>query len=198
MHAGLEERFAVQGAPEADGAQLAALGQRLMGEIVEQFIGSEIDVVEGDDFGRWLLHDLRAPPGFAAGVEAFADGEAEFFPKANQSGKMPSRGAIGVMVVIRPAQAQAILAGFLGLGSAVFALPVFALSGEEEIASAIDADFADGGVEQAMGPGEAGLIVSETAVAAAEGFLVAQDSRGLMIGPGRNVEAGIAVTFDND
>ena len=38
VHTGLEERFAVQGAPEADGAEGILLREGLVGEVVEQFV----------------------------------------------------------------------------------------------------------------------------------------------------------------
>jgi len=129
----------VQAAPEADGAEGLPLGQRSVRKIDEQLIGSQVNVIEGDDVGDGLLENLRAPAGFAAGIEALADGKTEFFPQADESGEIAARGAIGVVIVIGPAEAEAILAGFLGLGSAVFALPVFALGVEENVAGAIDA-----------------------------------------------------------
>src|SRR5881394_1212471 len=49
-----------------------------------------------------------------------------------------------------------------------------------------------------MGPGEAGLVVGETAIAAAEGFLVAKNGGGLMITPCGNVKTGVAVAFNDD
>ncbi len=188
----------MQAAPEADGAEGLPLGQRGVGKIDEQLIGSQVNVIEGDDVGDGLLENLRAPAGFAAGVEALADGEAEFFPKADESGEIAARGAIGVVVVIGPAEAEAILAGFLTLGSAVFALPVFALGGEENVAGAIDADFGNRSVEKAIGPGKASFVVGETAISAAEGFLMAKDCRGLVIGPGRNIKTGVSMAFNDD
>ena len=55
VHAGFEERFAVQLAPEADGAELVALGERLVGEVAGDFFGREVDVGEDDDAGVRLL-----------------------------------------------------------------------------------------------------------------------------------------------
>src|SRR4051812_44869256 len=140
-----------------------------MGKIVEQFIGREIDVVESDDLRRRLLHHLRAPAGLAACVEALANLEAQFLPHTNQRREMPARRAIGVMIVVGPAQTQAILSCLLTLSRAVFALPVFALGGEEDVAGAIDAKLGDRRVEEAMGPCEPGCFVVEFAIAAAEG-----------------------------
>src|SRR5436190_15368542 len=77
MHAGLKKRFAVQAAPQADGAEGLPLGQWIVREIDEQFIGREIDVVEGDDVRDGLFENLRAPAGFAACVEALTQDEAE-------------------------------------------------------------------------------------------------------------------------
>src|SRR5439155_17785315 len=44
MHTGLEERFAMQRAPEADGAEGLSLGKWVVREVQEQLIGSEIDL----------------------------------------------------------------------------------------------------------------------------------------------------------
>ena len=51
VHAGFQERFAVQFAPQADGAELLALGERLVGEVAGDFFGREIDVGENHDAG---------------------------------------------------------------------------------------------------------------------------------------------------
>src|SRR4051794_4330144 len=102
------------------------------------------------------------------------------------------------MIVIGPAKAEAILARLLALGGAVFALPIFALGGEENVAGAIDAKFGNRGVEKAIGPGKAGLVIRETAIAAAESVGVPQDRGGLMIGPGRDIKTGVAVAFNHD
>jgi len=40
-----------------------------------------------------LLENLRPPSCFAAGVEALAENEAEFFPDANQLREVATRGA---------------------------------------------------------------------------------------------------------
>ena len=188
----------MQAAPEAHGAERLALGQGLMGEIDEELIRREIDVIEGDYFRDGLLENLRAPAGFAAGVEALAQDEAQFLPHAHEVLEVTARGAIGVVVVIGPTQAEAILAGFLHLSGAVFALPVFALGGEEQITGAINADLGDGGIQQAMGPGETDLVILELPIAAAEGLLVAQNGGGLMVRPWRNIKTGVTVPFEDD
>src|SRR5213079_2859241 len=95
---------------------------------------------KGDDPRVRLLHHLRAPAGFLARIEALAADEAELLPDADQPGEVLARGAVGVVVVVGPANAEAVLTGFLHLGGAVAALPVFALGGEEEIAGVIDAE----------------------------------------------------------
>ena len=45
-----------------------------------------------------------------------------------------------MVVVVRPADAEAVLTGFLHLRRTVAALPVFPLGGEEQVASAVNAD----------------------------------------------------------
>jgi len=77
-HAGVEDGLAVQCAPEADGAEVWAIGQRLVGRIDEHFFGGEVDIGKDDDTGVGLLHDLRVPSGLPAGVETFAAAQAEF------------------------------------------------------------------------------------------------------------------------
>ena len=51
VHAGFQKRFAVQFAPQADGAELLALGERFVGEVGGDFFGREIDVGEDHDAG---------------------------------------------------------------------------------------------------------------------------------------------------
>src|SRR5882672_9417461 len=87
MHAGLKERFAVQAAPEADGAEGLPLGEWLVREIDEKLVRSEIDVVEGDNFCDGLFEDLRTPARFPAGIKTLAELEAQLFPDLNQRRK---------------------------------------------------------------------------------------------------------------
>jgi len=66
------------------------------------------------------------------------------------------------------------LCGLLRLGSAIFALPILALGGEEQVASAIDTyvgDSLDRGADQPM---RNRLVIGQNAIAAAKCFLVAQ------------------------
>ena len=103
-----------------------------------------------------------------------------------------------MVVVVGPAEAEAVLAGFLDLGGAVAALPVFALGGEEEVAGAIAADGGDGVVDEVVGVGEAGGFVVEMAFAAAEVLEVFEDFDGHGGVGGGDVEVGVAVALDDE
>ena len=136
MHAGLEERVAVQRAPEADRAEGFLRLQPVVAEVAHQLIGGEIDVIEGDDAGGGRFHDLRAPSRLPAGVEALATVEAQLFQECHVPRKILPRAAIGVMVVIAPAQPQLVLPGLLHLRRPVSPLPVTSLGLEKQ--SALD------------------------------------------------------------
>src|ERR1019366_8534579 len=101
-----------------------------MSEVVEQFIGGQVDIREDDDTGGGLFQNLRSPTGIGAGVEPLSANEAEFFECRNHPGKMFARGAVGVMIVIGPAKPELVLPGFLELGGSISALPKIALGME--------------------------------------------------------------------
>ena len=109
VHAGFEKCLAVQLAPQADRAELLALGERLVGEVAGDFFGRKIDVGEDHDAGLRLLEHLRAPARFAAGVEPLAAMEAHLFERGDQMRERRAAGAVRVMIVIGPAEAEAIL-----------------------------------------------------------------------------------------
>jgi hypothetical protein len=196
MHAGLKEGFAMEAAPEADGAQSRARFKGFVGEIGEEFFGGEVDIVEGDDAGAGVFHDLGAPAGFAAGVEAFAAFEAEFFEETDEVAEINAGGSVSVVVVVAPAQAQAILAGFLDLGGAVAALPEFAFGGEEKGAGLVGAEVTDGQVDQGIGVAEAFDVIFEGALAAAEAFEMFGGEEGSLRIAWREEESEGAAAFD--
>ena len=139
MHAGLENRFAVQRAPQADRAEMIARRERAVGEVAGDFFGREVDVGEDHHLAGRLLHDLRAPTGVDAGVEAFAAGDAERFHQLDEAGEILAAAAVGVVIVVAPAEAERVLAGTLQAAGAVASHPVVALGAEEDLAGAVDA-----------------------------------------------------------
>ena len=84
-----------------------ALGERLVGEVAGHFFGREIDVGEDHDAALGLLEHLRAPAGFAAGVEPLAAVEAHLLQRGDQMRESGAAGAIRVVVVVGPAEARA-------------------------------------------------------------------------------------------
>ena len=102
-----------------------------------------------------LLDDLRAPAGFAAGVEPLAAVEARAFRTwRSAAGSAGAAGAVGVVVVVGPAEAEPVLPVLLHRAGPVAALPVVALGGEEQVAGAINADGRDGRINQFLGVGK--------------------------------------------
>ena len=83
-----------------------------MGEILSQFVRRQVHIVEGDDPRDGLLHDLGSPAGFAPGVKTLAAFESEHLEHGHQRAKTLPGTAIGVMVVISPAEAELILPRF--------------------------------------------------------------------------------------
>src|SRR4051812_28452622 len=148
MHAGLQKRFAVQGTPQADRAELLAFGQWFVGKIGDKLIRSEIDIGKDYHAGVWLFENLRAPTRFSACVKTLAAVKTEHFEDADQSREVISRRAIGVMIVIRPAKTDAILSRSLELPRPVTALPVIAFRGEEPLARVIDAKIGNRALDQ--------------------------------------------------
>ncbi len=85
------------------------------------------------------------------------------------------------MIVIRPAQPELILPGFLHLGGVIARLPKFSLGPEEKIAGEINAEIADGGIDQFVQPGESRGIVIEISLAGSELFEM-RKGRGVCVG----------------
>jgi len=170
-----------------------------MREICRQLIGGEIDIVEGDDAADGMLADLRTPAGLRAGVEALTQGEAEFFPEGDQLREVFAARAVGVVIVVGPAEAQFILAGLLELGGAVAALPVFSLGGEEEVAGPVLADVFDGGIDEAFDDLEleSKFVIIEIAAAASELFEMVEAEDGMCGVGGFGVVGAGSVAFDD-
>ncbi len=105
-----------------------------MGEVLGRLFGGQVEVGEDDDPGDRMLEDLSSPAGVGPGVEPLAQLEAQPREHADHAGKEPPRAAERVMVVVGPAQAEAILAGLLHPGGRVARLPVVALDLEDQVA----------------------------------------------------------------
>ena len=133
VHSGSEDGFAVEADPEADGVGTREVWKGLSGEILRGFIGGEVEVGEDDDAGGGVFEDLRAPAGLFAGVEAFAELEPEGLENPHEAGEETARASEGVMIVVGPAEAEAVLAGFLDLSGSVAGLPVMAFGFEDEM-----------------------------------------------------------------
>ena len=124
----------MQADPEPDGVGPGQVGERLMGEVDVRLVGGQVQVGEDDDAGRGVLQDLRAPAGVLARVEPLAEEEAEGLEHADDAREEPPRAAEGVVVVVRPAEAEPVLPLLLDPGGTVARLPVVALGLEDEVA----------------------------------------------------------------
>jgi len=131
MHAGFEKTFAVQTTPKADGAERFPRGQLYARKIDLGFFRGKVDIGENNDALDRLLENLRAPPRFRASVVTFPTLEAELFERFDQIDKELSRRAEGVMIVVRPSEAQRILTALLFLPGAIPFLPIGALFPEK-------------------------------------------------------------------
>lgn len=171
MHSGLEEAFAVETDPEADGSEMSGVGQWCSGEIDFCFPGIEVDVAEDDDAFDGLFEDLRPPAGLGSGVIAFASVKAEFFEGEDEVDEMAAGGAERVMILVGPTEAEFVLAPLLDLGGVVSCLPVLAFALEDDVTGEICADHSNDPVEECMGFEEAGGIVGVGAFACAPEFL---------------------------
>src|SRR2546430_1587148 len=109
---------------------------------------------------------------------------------------MLSRGAIGVMIVIRPAKAELVLPRLLHLRRAISPLPVFALGGEEEIARQIATEICDGVVDQLVNAREAVVFVFEIALAKTKALQVLEPRDRVRRRLAR--ASASAVAFDDD
>jgi hypothetical protein len=107
-------------------------------EVRIQLLGGQVEVGEDHDPRRRVLQDLRPPAGVRAGVERLAQLEPERFEGLHHPREEPARAAEGVVVVVGPAQAQAVLAELLDPRGAVARLPVVALDFEDQVAGQVD------------------------------------------------------------
>ena len=137
MHAGFEDRLAVECDPEADRPGPGQVGQGLVGEVLGGFLGGEVEVGEDDDARDRMLQDLGTPARVCAGVEPLAELEAQPREHAHDAREEPSRAAEGMMVVVGPAQPEPVLPGLLDARGGVARLPVLALGLEDQMAGQV-------------------------------------------------------------
>ena len=99
-----------------------------------------------------------------AGVEALAEQEAEPLEHPDDAREEPPRAAEGVVVVVRPAQAEPVLPRLLDPRGPVARLPVVALDLEDEVAGQVGiAGQLDHAVEGRLGRVEPLGVVVESA-----------------------------------
>ena len=77
VHAGLEDRFAVEGDPEPDGPRPGQVREHLVGEIVLGLLRGEVEIGEDDDARDRMLQDLGPPARMSSRVESLAEQEAQ-------------------------------------------------------------------------------------------------------------------------
>src|SRR3954465_1867135 len=104
------------------------------------------------------------------------------------------------MVVVRPADAQAILSRLLDAGGSVAVLPVLPLGGEEEIACDAHSEIIRGGIDHRFGGVKAIRLLDELPRARAKTFHVREPSfridRLRPLAGLSGAEAAIAVALD--
>ena len=79
-----------------------------------------------------MLHDLGSPTGLGTCVEPLSRLEAKGLQDLDEQGESGTRTAKGVMVVIGPAEAQAVLSCLLDLAGSIAALPMSPLGCESD------------------------------------------------------------------
>src|SRR5262245_11871301 len=108
-----------------------------------------------------MLQNLRPPSRVLAGMEPLAQLEAEAFEHADDPREESPRAAEGVVVVVRPAEAEAILAHLLRPGRPIAALPVVALDLEDDVTGQVAPDLLDDPIQDHLGHVEPLLVVVE-------------------------------------
>ena len=161
MQSRLQERFAVQTAPQTDGAELVTRRERLVREVLREFFRGHVHVGENDDASDGMLDDLGTPTGVESRIEPLATDEAESFQERDQWREARAARTIRVVIVIGPAEAESVLPSLLYSSRLVATEPVVALGGEEQLARAISPQVGDRGVHELRGVSEPGGIVIE-------------------------------------
>ena len=134
----------------------------LMGKIAGDFFGRQIDVGKNHDSGGRLFEHLGPPAGIAAAVETFAALEAKLLEDVDQPGEIAAAGAIGMMVVIGPADAQPVLPRSFAPGRPDCGRCQYcAFGGKEQVARPVDAQVVNCSADQLLGLGESMLGMLE-------------------------------------
>src|SRR5262249_52642102 len=143
--------------------------------------------------------DLGAPAGLATCVKPLATGETELLEQSDERGEIATRRAIGVVIVIGPAQSQHILPGSLCLGGSVPTLPVFAFGAEKQVTRQRDAQIRDGGRNQRIGVRETSIavvVVVQLPPTRSKCFGVSEPPHAQVIGLQRRRKPNVSVPLD--
>ena len=111
----------------------------------------EVHVAKRHDAFDGLFENLRAPAGLRAGIVTLAALEAQLLQRAHEIDKVGAGTTERVVVVVRPAEAQSVLAFLLHPGGAIPAPPIGPLLPEENVAGEIPADQAQELIEEGVG-----------------------------------------------
>jgi len=115
MHPGCCDRGAMESAPKSDGSHAFEWSKWFVEEIDVFLASSQVDIDEKDDPGMWVFEDLRAPSGFGSRVEAFTALESHGNETLQEWLEGLPGAAVGVVVVVGPADAELVLSAFLPL-----------------------------------------------------------------------------------
>src|SRR5579871_5396621 len=150
VHSRHADAVAMQGAPEADGPQLVARSKVGVGEIDVQLLRGDVQIGEDDDPADRVLQHLRPPSRFGPRIEPLAGEEAQGMPELHQCAECGAGAAVGVVVVIRPTEAERLLLGILPLRRAVAGQVVVPLGGEELVCGSIQPDLPNDTFDQLL------------------------------------------------
>ena len=109
----------------------------------------QIDISEDNKLTLFLFEDLSAPARFLSGIESLSTREAEQFKYLDQMLKVLPTTAVGVVIMVGPAQSQRILSCFLNTSGPIAALPVVAFRSKEEVTGPSDSEVLNGCVDDA-------------------------------------------------
>ncbi|MCA9101765.1 MAG: hypothetical protein KDA63_11470 [Planctomycetales bacterium] len=195
VHTRLQERFAMQSAPEPHGAETATRLQPFVGKITGNFVRRHIYVREDDEPRLCLFEHLSSPAGLLAGIEAFAARKTERLQHLDEQVEAVATGAEGVVVVIGPAEPQLLLEGVLNTGCVIATHPVGAFGGEKQVAGSRGAQVVDRGLDNLSGMGKAFTANGEVSSARSKGLSMRVRRANLLLCFVRTFEATPTVTF---
>ena len=111
---GSKQCLAVQEAPQSDRAEMLLRRKRRVGEVVGDLGRRQVNVGEYNHLAFLLFQHLGPPARFPPRVEPFAAYESQVLQESNQPRKVFAAAAVGVVIVVGPAQAQGVLARLSG------------------------------------------------------------------------------------